>query len=187
MTFSADKNAPSAATADTRSSKGPNLSRTLPTWLIVILISAVATAMGGLSYLSDRDHAEARPHERTVAEPNPTLADAAEQSVSLAQVQEMIRQRSAVLVDARSPDQFRRGHLPGALNVPAAEVDADLPEQLRRRARLMPVVVYCASEDCPDAERLARRLRLEGMHPVRVFEGGWRQWQQRKRIFSAGP
>ena len=48
----------------------------------------------------------------------------------------------AALLDVRSPEEFGRGHLPGAVNIPVQELD-------RRLAEVGPaerdVVVYCRS------------------------------------------
>ncbi|WP_235969441.1 rhodanese-like domain-containing protein [Anaeromyxobacter diazotrophicus] len=55
-----------------------------------------------------------------------------------------IRQRiaaGAVVVDVRSPDEFRGGAYPGALNIPLHELSGRLGEIPRQR----PVVLYCAS------------------------------------------
>lgn len=47
----------------------------------------------------------------------------------------------ATLLDVRTPDEFRDGHLEGARNIPVAELDGRIGEVPRGR----PVVVYCAS------------------------------------------
>lgn len=55
-----------------------------------------------------------------------------------------IRERiaaGAIVVDVRSPDEFRGGAYPGALNIPVQELSGRLGEIPRQR----PVVLYCAS------------------------------------------
>jgi phage shock protein E len=48
----------------------------------------------------------------------------------------------ALLLDVRTPDEYRQGHLPGAVNIPVQELARRLPE-VEPRSR--PVVVYCAA------------------------------------------
>lgn len=98
-----------------------------------------------------------------------------------------------VLLDARAPERYRgeiepidprAGHIPGALNAPAAEnVDADgrfLPaEQLAARFRALgvsskaPVGVYCGSG--VTAAHDAAALTIAGFEPA-LYPGSWSQW-----------
>jgi len=77
-----------------------------------------------------------------------------------------------VLLDARGPELFARGHVPGAINLPhrkmIASRMADWPD-----ATLF--VVYCAGPHCNGAARAALRLaRLE--RPVKLMVGGVTGW-----------
>jgi rhodanese-related sulfurtransferase len=47
----------------------------------------------------------------------------------------------AVLLDVRTPEEYRDGHLDGALNIPVSELEAHLAELPADRT----LVVYCAS------------------------------------------
>jgi phage shock protein E len=67
----------------------------------------------------------------------------------------------ARLVDVRAPAEFAAGHLPGAVNVPVAELPGRLAE-LEPRDR--PIVVYCHTG--ARAARAARALRNAGFSSV---------------------
>jgi rhodanese-related sulfurtransferase len=67
----------------------------------------------------------------------------------------------ARLVDVRSPAEFAAGHLPGAVNVPVAELPRRLDE-LEPRDR--PIVVYCHTG--ARAARAAHALRSAGFWSV---------------------
>ena len=66
----------------------------------------------------------------------------------------------ARLLDVQSSDEFSRGHLPGAVNIPVQELD-------RRLAEVGPaerdVVVYCRSGQ--RSSRAAQLLREHRRHP----------------------
>jgi phage shock protein E len=47
----------------------------------------------------------------------------------------------ATIVDVRTPDEFRGGFYPGAVNIPVQELSARLGEIPKQK----PVVLYCAS------------------------------------------
>lgn len=75
-----------------------------------------------------------------------------------------------VLLDARSPDAFAAGHLPGAVNLPRPfaleDVDA-LPTGL--------LVVYCWGPGCNGATKAAAQLARFG-RPVKELLGGFEYW-----------
>ncbi|HEU4943459.1 MAG TPA: molybdopterin-synthase adenylyltransferase MoeB [Gaiellaceae bacterium] len=52
------------------------------------------------------------------------------------------RRRDALLLDVRSDEEWKVGHIPGALHVPLSQLEARLPELLSDRSR--PIVTYCA-------------------------------------------
>lgn len=77
-----------------------------------------------------------------------------------------------VLLDVRSPEQFRRGHVAGALSLPhgkitAVRMGAWPPETL--------FVAYCAGPHCNGAARAALRLSRLG-RPVKIMIGGVTGW-----------
>ncbi|QWP78424.1 rhodanese-like domain-containing protein [Lysobacter sp. K5869] len=77
-----------------------------------------------------------------------------------------------VLVDARGPEAYAAGHVPGAVNIPhrkliASRLAAYPPQTL--------FVVYCAGPHCNGAARAA--VRLAGLQrPVKLMAGGVAGW-----------
>ena len=77
-----------------------------------------------------------------------------------------------VLLDARSPELYARGHVPGALNLPHAKI---VEAKLRDYSADTLFVVYCAGPHCNGAHRAA--LRLAGLgRPVKLMIGGVTGW-----------
>lgn len=80
-----------------------------------------------------------------------------------------------VVVDLRKPQEFRGGHLPGAISVPLAELDrrfAEIPTSPM-------VVLYC---QCPIEEAATAYAFLEAKGYLNhvVLEGGYDGWLRRR-------
>jgi rhodanese-related sulfurtransferase len=88
--------------------------------------------------------------------------------------QKLDHPQKSILVEALSPDDFRKVHLPGAINIPA--------DQVRSRAiELMPnkgieVIVYCAGPTCHASHQAADELNALGYAKVRHYVGGKEDW-----------
>jgi rhodanese-related sulfurtransferase len=78
-----------------------------------------------------------------------------------------------VLVDVRSRFLFEREHVPGAVNVPHAELSQ---ERLAAYPADALFVVYCSGPHCNGADRGALKLAQLG-RPVKVMAGGIEGWR----------
>lgn len=65
-------------------------------------------------------------------------------AVTPLELAELLERDEAVVVDVRTPQEFRNGHIPGALNVPLSEVPSR-GEEVLATARGRMVVLYCRS------------------------------------------
>ncbi len=61
-------------------------------------------------------------------------------AIDRAEVQRLLREEQAQLVEVLPPDEYEDEHLPGAINIPLKTLDRDTTSSLDR-AR--PVIVYC--------------------------------------------
>lgn len=77
-----------------------------------------------------------------------------------------------MLLDVRSPELYRRGHVPGALNLPHGKI---IGSTMKRFADDTVFVVYCAGPHCNGAHRGAIRLARLG-RPVKLMIGGLTGW-----------
>ena len=93
---------------------------------------------------------------------------------------------AAVFIDARSPEEFAAGHIPGAVSLPFDLVyeDPTLLEQLETGDR--PIVTYCDGSECDLAENLAFVLIDAGHRKVLVYEGGTLAWTAAGENLSTG-
>jgi len=62
-------------------------------------------------------------------------------TITKSDLQEALRARRITLVDVLSPESFRAAHLPGAINIPVAEIRPRAGEALPDRRA--PIVTYC--------------------------------------------
>ena len=77
-----------------------------------------------------------------------------------------------MLVDARSPAHYERGHIPGAVNIPHGKI---IESRLVKYPESTLFVVYCAGPHCNGAARAAVRLARLG-RPVKLMAGGITGW-----------
>lgn len=92
----------------------------------------------------------------------------------------------AVVVDVLPPATYRHGHIPGALNLPLAEIaeraDTVLPNKHQE------IILYCASFTCNASEKAAGLLLQMGYENVREYAGGMADWLDNGgRTESAAP
>ena len=78
------------------------------------------------------------------------------------------------LVETLAEDQFRQGHLPGAVNLPPDKVGERASQVLPDRNA--EVVVYCSSASCPASGNVAKDLEAQGYKRVLRFIGGKQDW-----------
>lgn len=85
-----------------------------------------------------------------------------------------VRRGEAIVLDVRPPEEYRAGHIPGALSIPITELKRRLVELPTGRE----VVAYCRGPYCVMAIDAVRMLRGTGFQAVRLDESLW-QWRQR--------
>ena len=79
------------------------------------------------------------------------------------------------LIDVRQPEEYTAppGHLPGAVNVPLAELPSRTPELAGRK---QPIVVVCKTDR--RSAKAATALIAAGLRDVAVLRGGTDGWHQ---------
>ena len=103
------------------------------------------------------------------------------EKVTVEQVAQSLGRSDTTFIDARYPQAFRMGHLPGAINLP---IYAGLPDRSRVLAgvpRTHRVIVYCQSNRCAWGEQIAADLYFRGYRRICVFPGGWAAWEEYMR------
>lgn len=95
--------------------------------------------------------------------------------ISMGQLSELIESlpQDEVLLDVRSREEFREGHIPGALNIPHDEIARHLDELRPKKT----IYIHCRSGG--RAQVAAQALESAGIHQLTcVTDGGMPQWMQ---------
>ncbi len=75
-----------------------------------------------------------------------------------------------LILDVRTPEEYAKGHVPGAILIPHDQ----LAERLGELGNVQEVVVYCHSGR---RAGLAERILTEAGFGVSLLEGSWLAWQ----------
>ena len=92
--------------------------------------------------------------------------------VSRKELLERLRCGTATVLDVRPEDEFRQGHVPGALNIPLSQLEQRLAELPVDRE----VVAYCRGPWCVLSFEAVAVLRQRG-YQVRRLEDGFPEWK----------
>ena len=92
------------------------------------------------------------------------------------QAHELLGRPDVVFLDARIPEDYRDGHLPGALNLPPENFEERFLAVADQLEAASHVVVYCSGAECSDSIELGERLLEVLPGPVYVMEAGWAGW-----------
>lgn len=84
----------------------------------------------------------------------------------------------AVLVDCRYEQDYKHGHIDGAISLPVDIGLGDFARTLVGVDRDADVVVYCQSAKCKFSNYSAVMLLGAGFKNVTLFEGGFESWEQ---------
>lgn len=94
--------------------------------------------------------------------------------LGLDDVRRHLKEGKVLFVDARKPELFEIGALPGALSVPWKDVEEGRVPKLPPKDR--PLVLYCDNEWCEYSLRLGTWLLERGYRDVAVFIDGYEAW-----------
>jgi rhodanese-related sulfurtransferase len=104
----------------------------------------------------------------------PTLKSAGAGSLQPNDAVLKINREKAVIVDVREPEEYVKGHITNAKNIPLAQIDERLPAIVKNKA--LPVILVC--------EKGARGVRAEaqakklGYEKAQAMAGGMKAWRE---------
>ena len=90
-----------------------------------------------------------------------------------------------LFVDARKPDLYEEGHIPGAVQ---CELGDTIDDVIARANGVERVIVYCGGGDCEDSIFMCREL-LDAAVPydsIFLYPGGWKEWSANQMPAQTG-
>jgi len=88
------------------------------------------------------------------------------------ELQERLCDGTALLLDVRPDDEYRQGHLPGAVNIAVKDLDRRLSELPGEGE----IVAYCRGPYCVLSFEAVKILRARG-YKIRRLEDGYPEWK----------
>lgn len=92
--------------------------------------------------------------------------------VSRAELLARLERGEAVVIDVRPAEEYRAGHVAGAISIPLEE----LPERLGEIPREVEAIAYCRGPYCVFAPEALQLLRANGLR-ARRLEDGFPEWR----------
>ncbi|WP_080874589.1 rhodanese-like domain-containing protein [Oceanobacillus timonensis] len=78
--------------------------------------------------------------------------------------------RKAQLIDVREPQEFDKGHILGARNIPVTQMKQRLVEMRKDK----PIYLYC--QNSSRSARAAQLLHKKGYSDIYQLKGGFKKW-----------
>lgn len=94
-------------------------------------------------------------------------------TISRGEATHLINKEDAVVVDVRSRDDYRKGHISGAINIAAADIKKGSFADLEKH-KSQPIIVVCATGQ--SAGESAAKLSAAGFEKVSVLKDGVSGW-----------
>jgi rhodanese-related sulfurtransferase len=116
-----------------------------------------------------------------------TTATGERMDISLFEAQKLFANDAAVFIDARSAEDYSRGHIHGARSLPRQEMDLKFIDVTKDLDLETPVITYCDGETCELSHDLALFLRDAGFVNTRVLVNGWSLWRLAGMPVESGP
>lgn len=93
--------------------------------------------------------------------------------VTVPEAVRLINDRDPLILDVRTPADFKRGHLLSAMSTPLAKLDEHLTRVGKDKSK--PVLVYCALGN--SSNTASERMTKQGYAEVYSLRGGINAWQ----------
>lgn len=130
-------------------------------WMVVLAVSLILAAPSAMA--KDMTAAE------LVSEARKNICE-----VTVSEAKDVFDKGGCVFVDCRTEDEYKMGHVPGALHVPRGMLEFKIDKQVPDKDA--DIVIYCkkGGRGCLAACTLCRM----GYKSVKNMDGGWMAWEK---------
>jgi len=106
-----------------------------------------------------------------------SIFDSGVAAISQQELLQQIKVKAEMLIlDVRTPGEYRAGHIPGAFHIDHREIESRIGEISGYKTK--PVIVYCLSG--MRAGMVESYLVEQGFTEVRHLQGDWSEWETNK-------
>jgi len=102
-------------------------------------------------------------------------------AVNKQQLKQLLEQNSAVIIDARMPDEFNTGRIPGAINIPF-ELLGEYIDKIEGLQKEQWVICYCDGPPCDKGANLADELFFMGFQRTAYYHAGLADWMTTEEV-----
>lgn len=99
-------------------------------------------------------------------------------AISLGQAMTYFQTHNTIFLDARLEPDYKAGHIPRALNLPFEEFEQYYPKVEPLLSKNKNIITYCDGTECEVSLFLARILKTKGFENLKIFFGGWTEWNK---------
>ncbi|MDR1478868.1 MAG: hypothetical protein LBJ00_07995 [Planctomycetaceae bacterium] len=96
--------------------------------------------------------------------------------ITVGDMRQISKQKSAIIYDARYHVDFEQGSIPGAVSLPINSNLSERKQLLQGVSKTQKIVIYCQSSGCGFSDDIASFLKFNGYCNVSIFRGGYREW-----------
>jgi rhodanese-related sulfurtransferase len=115
-----------------------------------------------------------------------TTPDGNHLDISFEEAKRVFMENSALFIDARSMDEYAKGHILGARSLSWHDVDRRFIEVTEDISQDTLIITYCEGANCELGCDLALFLRDMGFSNVRVLLDGWTEWNKGRLPVETG-
>ncbi len=105
--------------------------------------------------------------------------------INLDRAKQFFAEQGPLFLDARSPAEYKKGHIPGALNFPVNNLESfDLDLMTLPKSQIF--ITYCNDIHCDMGLELGIWLEEHGFQHIYYFASGWKVWKEKGNQISKG-
>ncbi|MEG9328430.1 rhodanese-like domain-containing protein [Salinimicrobium catena] len=97
--------------------------------------------------------------------------------IEVKEYDQKIKKKEVQLVDVRTPEEFKEGHIKGAKNIDF--FSEDFIEQFQGMDKNEPIYIYCRSGN--RSAKASKKLSEAGFKKIIDLEGGYKAWAAEKK------
>ena len=109
--------------------------------------------------------------------------------LSLERFKKYIDWGNGVIIDVRTEEKYKRGHIPGAISLPAGKFESVYPGLERDLEPFLDrlIVIYCSNKYCGSGDLAQQHLIRHGYKFVGNYVGGYQEWEAAKEPVEVCP